>query len=125
MVLQLLGFHLMILCKGVTTYDYIIVEQKRQRQRAVKTTLNANGSNYANRTNNTLVATPSAVTSRHASFSPHLKSLTSLEMSKQFTQKASDVSAIASNGHSNDDNGIRIARVDSNDTKVNNDVDFQ
>lgn len=33
MVYQLLGFHIMLLTKGITTYDYIILEQRKNRER--------------------------------------------------------------------------------------------
>ena len=36
MVYQLAGFHIMLLCKGLTTYDYIVLENKKQKARREK-----------------------------------------------------------------------------------------
>jgi hypothetical protein len=33
LVVQLCGFHIVLLWKGITTYDFIVNEQKRQRER--------------------------------------------------------------------------------------------
>lgn len=34
MVFQLIGFHAMLVCRGLTTYDFIINEQRREREKA-------------------------------------------------------------------------------------------
>ena len=36
MIYQLIGFHIMLIIYGMTTYDFIIAEQKKEREKANK-----------------------------------------------------------------------------------------